>query len=930
MLKRTVSFQFLLILGVLTFVSRPTQGSEFVIMNKVISWDINASDAFWQFKLDATMPSNWASPNDYYNGMIYTRYEVLSVATSEPFGMQFDIFQWKDQAHTLEGELCENVSWLNNGVGSVVEKGSSPSGWWKKNGGADFSKMNDLQSLSVTIWCNDPMAPISKAGAGGDDAGLAWGKRFNWFPATIRVTIVAVSSGSTFSGWDHYIINPALQKPVPTYGVDFLNETTNKVFPATDEYSMFPGMAYAFSGNGQKLTLTPGRRYYFRTKAGDGLLASPVQLLEVPERPATPTFALDVVNHRTTVSVDNTFEYSDSYDMSGAVTGSDTQVSIPAGTTKYFRKKATAGSFSSNVQSLNESSHLPIAHELLILNEVIDYPNVTDTNGFYYFWHNGDMPVNWKSPDNYYDGEIYVRYEILSQHTSTAIGLQFGIWQKLPPETGELHETMSGISVLNGPGSVVTTHSSPSTWWKLDQGFDFTRMNLVWHFGINPWKVSTNEQIRQENPDVWNERFTYWFPMKVYVTVVAVASGQTFSGWNNYLGIKSATPAYTVNYNALETGQAIPTTDEYSYSATMTPAYSGTGNKLALVPGQDVYFRTKAQGSYTISEVQHLVVPERSAAPAFAIDFSQENTSLPVTAEYEYSYQADMSNSATGNGSKLNIAPGSTVYFRKLATANSFASLTQALTAPVRPAAPEFTIDYAASATTEPVSNTTKVSEHPDFSGPSFGNGEKWNIEPGKDLYFQLSETSSSFCSDIFHLAVPGRNTLQYFGNDTITQSKFVLVANILDGFSSFSLDNLVIVNGTATNLRGANLFDVYADSKGFVSVLIPANALSPNSFASNEVKVYCNITVTDTPELNGGDFTVYPNPSKEGIIYIRNSSNVSYTVEIVSTEGKIVRSLPETNVPDQPLNISDLHKGLYFVKITAENEVSMQKIVLE
>ena len=77
---------------------------------------------------------------------------------------------------------------------------------------------------------------------------------------------------------------------------------------------------------------------------------------------------------------------------------------------------------------------------------------------------------------------------------------------------------------------------------------DYTQMDKVWHFGINPWKVSTGQQIRQENADVWAERYTYWFPMKVKVTVVAVASGYTFSGWSNYVTTKPATPTYGIDY----------------------------------------------------------------------------------------------------------------------------------------------------------------------------------------------------------------------------------------------------------------------------------------------------------------------------------------------------------------------------------------------
>jgi len=205
--KNIINIYSILLLGFFSLLSLCARSSEFLIIDKAITWAEDAQSAFYMFMPDANMPSNWLYPDDFYNGMIYTRYEILTVATNTPCGMQFGIFQWKDTNHTVCGELCENIRWLNDGAGSLSENGSSPSTWWESFGGVDFSKISDLQSLSPTIWSKDPRSPIAKPGQGGDDAGGAWNKRFNWFPITVRVTIVAVSAGSTFSGWDYYIGN---------------------------------------------------------------------------------------------------------------------------------------------------------------------------------------------------------------------------------------------------------------------------------------------------------------------------------------------------------------------------------------------------------------------------------------------------------------------------------------------------------------------------------------------------------------------------------------------------------------------------------------------------------------------------------------------------------------------------------------------------
>jgi hypothetical protein len=111
-----------LLLICLVFGSAYSKSAEFVLLNGVVSWNADDQDAFWSIMPDETMPSNWSSPDDFYNGLIYTRYEILSVASNAPCGIQFGIFQWipdKIQRRTC-GELCENIRSLNNGVGSVA------------------------------------------------------------------------------------------------------------------------------------------------------------------------------------------------------------------------------------------------------------------------------------------------------------------------------------------------------------------------------------------------------------------------------------------------------------------------------------------------------------------------------------------------------------------------------------------------------------------------------------------------------------------------------------------------------------------------------------------------------------------------------------------------------------------------------------------
>ena len=138
--------------------------------------------------------------------------------------------------------------------------------------------------------------------------------------------------------------------------------------------------------------------------------------------------------HPTVVSSE--YEYSTSSNMSGAVSGTRNLCEPFLQDRQSISGKKQPAALSNRMFKrfrvlLSRNRCL----NLLLLNETIDYPNATDDNGFYFFYYNSSMPTNWITPYDYYNGQVYTRYEIISQATSTAVGLQFGIWQKLPAGT---------------------------------------------------------------------------------------------------------------------------------------------------------------------------------------------------------------------------------------------------------------------------------------------------------------------------------------------------------------------------------------------------------------------------------------------------------------------------------------------------------------
>ncbi len=168
--------------------------------------------------------------------------------------------------------------------------------------------------------------------------------------------------------------------------------------------------------------------------------------------------------------------------------------------------------------------------ELLIFDQTFTFDE--SLNGFNWFQPPASAPVDWTRPDDYEHGQVYTRFEIISQPTNAASKLQFGIWQ----DEGK-RETMSPHCELHGSG-VVTHHASPNTWWELDPNHpvDFSRVKDFMRCGIIVWSSAPLGYISTWHPnaEVWQNRAKY-YPMKVRATVVAVSAGNTFSGWDQWL-----------------------------------------------------------------------------------------------------------------------------------------------------------------------------------------------------------------------------------------------------------------------------------------------------------------------------------------------------------------------------------------------------------
>lgn len=85
---------------------------------------------------------------------------------------------------------------------------------------------------------------------------------------------------------------------------------------------------------------------------------------------------------------------------------------------------------------------------------------------------------------------------------------------------------------------------------------------------------------------------------------------------------------------------------------------------------------------------------------------------------------------------------------------------------------------------------------------------------------------------------------------------------------------------------------------------------------------------IEDAKIFNEGNFNVYPNPASE-IVYIEVSPNTYNVVEVIDITGKVQIYNYLMNEKEQ-IDISGLHSGLYFVKVSNQSESKVIRLIIK
>jgi hypothetical protein len=141
---------------------------------------------------------------------------------------------------------------------------------------------------------------------------------------------------------------------------------------------------------------------------------------------------------------------------------------------------------------------------------------------------------NWVSPTNYAEGTYHLRVQIRKQPVAQKMRLQFCVWQD---GTKPMREMCSPLADLQGKPGTVVTWSVPVAKTQLRN-----KKPIIWTKPRRTNGVAIKDErgypISDYGNPSWNwfgENPSAWYPLDMRFTVVVVAKGATFGGWDRYL-----------------------------------------------------------------------------------------------------------------------------------------------------------------------------------------------------------------------------------------------------------------------------------------------------------------------------------------------------------------------------------------------------------
>lgn len=157
--------------------------------------------------LPATWPVDWTDPVDYALGHFEVRVELFGTPEGRTFTLQPCIWMHDADGQSSTSDELESCSYQKvrmDEPGLYTVTTAPIVEWWDKNNGRqaiDVSRPHHFKRLGLVLRTADNcyVTPY-------DVQPSCWDERAAYLPIDFHLTIVAVSAGETFSGWEAYPI----------------------------------------------------------------------------------------------------------------------------------------------------------------------------------------------------------------------------------------------------------------------------------------------------------------------------------------------------------------------------------------------------------------------------------------------------------------------------------------------------------------------------------------------------------------------------------------------------------------------------------------------------------------------------------------------------------------------------------------------------
>ena len=107
------------------------------------------------------------------------------------------------------------------------------------------------------------------------------------------------------------------------------------------------------------------------------------------------------------------------------------------------------------------------------------------------------------------------------------------------------------------------------------------------------------------------------------------------------------------------------------------------------------------------------------------------------------------------------------------------------------------------------------------------------------------------------------------------------------------------------------------------------SNTMSVRNVGSEGNSWYSTLTTDEqlsTVKLNNFSVRIFPNPTNTDFIYIKSSTQGVKAIELFDING---RKIIQTEISGDKLNIGNLNRGLYLIKVMIQGQINFAKIVV-